>query len=106
MPRTVLDEGVDYVWTVNTPVDTSGETLTAKLFEKNGSGSWTVGTAAGDSPDTDIDVPLEIDDRAPNDYILEIWVDINNASGVRDLIDPDEGEVNDIEIFPRSEVTN
>lgn len=102
--RDTLDEGVDYTITVNTPVDTSGETLTAKLFAKNGSGEWTLGTASGGAADTDIDITLDTKSRSPGFYFLEVWVDIDNNNGNRDLIDPDEDEDYIIRIKDREQI--
>lgn len=101
-----LDEGVDYTITINTSVDTSGETLTAKLFEVNGSNSWSVGTVSGASADTDISLTLALKDRSPGFYYLEVWMDINDTNNSRDLIVPDEADTRIIRIKDREAVSN
>lgn len=96
-----LNEGVDYTVTINTSSDTDGETITAKLFAADGT-ETTVGTADGDVADTDIDIVLTLNDKAPGQYELEIWSDLSGVN--QELLWPEEGEVQYIEIYDRQSV--
>jgi len=75
--RELMNEGEKISHTIALDTDTTGKTLTALIYDD---GITTLGTASGDSAETDIEISLDTDGLDPGEYVYEVWVDYGEST--------------------------
>jgi len=101
----VINEGENLTHVIAFDEDTSGGTLTALIVLSGYSEYAIVGTASGDSEESDVSITLSLNDRYPDRYTYELW--FNHGEDDQQLVFPDVNESNFvIQIQDRVGVTN
>jgi len=97
---TTLNEGQDYTFTLNTPIDTTGDILSVVFREYSASGTGTIlSTANGSTAKTNILINLSTGVYDNGDYLLELWQNLGDSDQA--LIFPTEGNTYKITIQDR-----
>ncbi len=73
--------------------DTTGKTLTALIIGK------TLGTADGDSEDTEISISLDTDELLPGEYDYEVWVD--HELSTQEMVFPEKSKTFKLKVIDR-----
>lgn len=97
---TTLNEGQDYTFTLNTPINTTGDTLSVVFKEYTASGVGDViGTASGVTAKTNLPITLATSAYNEGNYLMELWQELGETDQA--MLFPPEGSTYKIVIQSR-----